>query len=331
MYREQLTHLLQLRSFSSSICCKVFSAGIKKWGVLMRFSMAKKKKLEGFAFILPGFLYIILVLGYPLIYNFILSFKNMDVKTFKSGTSTFVGLDNYVTLFKDSTFILVFTNTVIFTIACLIVQFTIGFVFALFFSKKFTLAGPIRGMILVAYMMPMSVTALLGKNIFGVSEGVINDLMLKLSIIHTPVEWLVSTKTALPAVIAMNCWVGIPFNMLLLTSGLTGISDEVLDSASVDGANVWKRFYYIILPLMKPAIMAVLMLGFIYTFKAFDLMFVMTSGGPLNSTNVLGTYAYQLSFTEYQFSMGSAVAIVLFCCLFAIGLFYLKLISKEDD
>lgn len=303
----------------------------KKWGVLMRLTMVTKKKLEGFTFILPGFLYIIFILGYPLIYNFVLSFKNMNVKNFKAGTSVFVGFDNYVTLFKDSTFILVFTNTIIFTIACLIVQFTIGFIFALFFSKKFTLAGPIRGMILVAYMMPMSVTALLGKNIFGVTEGVINDLLLKMSIIQTPVEWLVNTKTALPAVIAMNCWVGIPFNMLLLTSGLTGISDEIYESAAVDGANAWQRFFNITLPLMRPAIMAVLMLGFIYTFKAFDLMFVMTSGGPLNATNVLGTYAYQLSFTEYQFSMGSAAAIVLFCCLFAIGLLYLKLLSKEED
>jgi multiple sugar transport system permease protein len=119
--------------------------------------------------------------------------------------------------------------------------------------------------------------------------------------------------------------------MLLLTSGLTGISDEIYDSAAVDGANFRQRFFHIILPLMRPAILSVLMLGFIYTFKAFDLMFVMTSGGPLNATDVLGTYAYNLSFTQYKFSLGAASAIVLFICLFAVGLFYLKLISKEED
>ncbi|WP_394910902.1 carbohydrate ABC transporter permease [uncultured Robinsoniella sp.] len=297
----------------------------------MKMNMAKKKRFEGYTFIMPGFLYMILILGYPLIYNFILSFKNTNIKNFKSGASVFVGLENYMQLFKDPTFQLVIRNTFIFTIACLVVQFTIGFLFAMFFSKKFTFAGPIRGLVLIGYMMPMSVTALLGKNMFGVTEGVINNLLMKLGVIHTPVEWLVSTSTALIAVIAVNCWVGIPFNMLLLTSGLTGISDDIYESASMDGANKLQRFLHITLPLMKPAILSVLMLGFIYTFKAFDLMFVMTAGGPLNSTDVLGTYSYTQSFTQYEFSKGAASAMILFGCLFIIGLIYLRLTAKEDD
>ena len=296
-----------------------------------RLTIAKRKTLEGYGFILPGFLYVMFILGYPLIYNVILSFKNTNVKNFAKGTSEFVGFSNYVILFHDETFMLVLRNTFIFTICCLAFQFTIGFLFALFFSQKFKLSGPIRGLILVGYMMPMSVTAMLGKNIFGVSEGVINDLLLKTGLIHQPVEWLVGSGTALAAVIAVNCWVGIPFNMLLLTSGLTGISQDVYESASMDGANKFQRFFYITLPLMKSSILAVLMLGFIYTFKAFDLMFIMTNGGPLNATDVLGTYAYNLSFTKYEFSLGSAAAMVLFVCLFAIGLFSLRLITKEDD
>ena len=297
----------------------------------MKMSMAAKKRREGYTFILPGFIYMLVVLGYPLVYNFVLSFRNVNVKTFKGGTDVFVGLSNYIELFHNETFLMVFKNTFVFTIGCLVVQFTIGFIFALFFSKKFTLAGPIRGMILVGYMMPMSVTALLGKNMFDVSSGVINDLFMKLGLISAPVEWLLSGSTAMIAIIAVNCWVGIPFNMLLLTSGLTGISTEICESAEVDGANPFQRFLYITLPLMKPAILSVLMLGFIYTFKAFDLMFVMTSGGPLNSTDVLGTYAYTLSFKQYEFSLGSTAAIILFACLFIVGLFYLRLISKEDD
>ena len=297
----------------------------------MKMSMAAKKRREGYTFILPGFIYMLVVLGYPLVYNFVLSFRNLNVKTFKGGTDVFVGLSNYIELFHNETFLMVFKNTFVFTIGCLVVQFTIGFIFALFFSKKFTLAGPIRGMILVGYMMPMSVTALLGKNMFDVSSGVINDLFMKLGLISAPVEWLLSGSTAMIAIIAVNCWVGIPFNMLLLTSGLTGISTEIYESAEVDGANPFQRFLYITLPLMKPAILSVLMLGFIYTFKAFDLMFVMTSGGPLNSTDVLGTYAYTLSFKQYEFSLGSTAAIILFACLFIVGLFYLRLISKEDD
>lgn len=183
-------------------------------------------------------------------------------------------------------------------------------------------------MVLVSYMMPMAVTGLLGKNIFS-NLGLINNLLSKIGI--TGPEWLVNTSTALTAVIIMNCWVGIPFNMLLLISGLTSISGEVYESASIDGANWGQRFVFITLPMMKGSMLAVLMLGFIYTFRAFDLMYIMTAGGPLNSTDVLGTYSYMLSFTQFQFSKGSAVAMVLFVCLFIVGLFYLHLLSKEDD
>lgn len=297
----------------------------------MKLNMAAKKRREAYIFILPGFIYLIAICGYPLIYNLILSFKNVNVKNLATGGSVFVGLDNYKQLFADPTFQLVFKNTIEFTLACLVIQFTIGFLFAMFFSKKFTLAGPIRGLVLVGYMMPMSVTALLGKNLFLLDGGVINDLLMKVHLISSPIDWLVNGGTALGAVIAVNCWVGIPFNMLLLTSGLTGISTDIYESASMDGANAFKRFIYITLPLMKPAMLSVLMLGFIYTFKAFDLMYIMTAGGPFNSTDVLGTYAYSKAFTQYEFSQGSAIAMVLFACLFLVGIFYLKLLSKEDD
>ena len=297
----------------------------------MKLSIAAKKKREAYIFILPGFIYLLIVCGYPLIYNIVLSFRNVNVRNIASGDSVFVGFENYIELFRDPTFLMVFRNTIIFTLACLVIQFTIGFLFAMFFSKKFTLAGPVRGLILVGYMMPMSVTALLGRNMFLLDGGVINDLLMKLHIVSEPVDWLVSAGTALSAIIAVNCWVGIPFNMLLLTSGLTGISDDIYESASIDGANKFQRFLYITLPLMKPAMLSVLMLGFIYTFKAFDLMYIMTQGGPFNSTDVLGTYAYSEAFTQYEISKGSPIAMESHESLFLVGLFYLKLLSKEDD
>lgn len=289
---------------------------------------SQAKKLEAYMFILPAIFYVLLVMGYPLLYNGVLSFQNMDVKNLKSGTAVFVGLQNYIDLFKNETFCKVLGNTFEFTIFSLIFQFTIGFLFALFFKKDFKLSGPIRGMILIAYMMPMSVTGLLGKNIF-MNSGLINDLLSRIGI--TGPEWLTSTTWSMTAVIIMNCWVGIPFNMLLLLSGLSNINPEIYESAMIDGATPRHRFIYITLPLMKNSILATLMLGFIYTFRAFDLMFIMTSGGPLNSTDVLGTYAYQLSFTQFKFSKGAAAAMVLFVCLFIVGVIYLNLMRKEDD
>ncbi|MDR1655055.1 MAG: sugar ABC transporter permease [Treponema sp.] len=297
----------------------------------MKMSLLQKRNIEGYSFIFPGMVYILALLGYPLIYNFILGFRDVNVRTFKSGADVFVGFSNYIELFRDATFRLVLRNSFVFTFACIAVQFTLGFLLALFFSKKFKLAGPVRGLILIAYMMPMSVTALLGKNMFG-QIAVINDLLSRTGLVRgTWPMWLADKTMAMNAVIAVNCWVGIPFNMLLLTSGLTNVPNEIYESAAIDGAGAWTRFWKITVPCIKSSIFAVLMLGFIYTFKAFDLMFIMTAGGPLNATDVLGTYSYRLSFTEYKFSMGSASAIILFFCLFFIGLLYLKISLSEDQ
>ncbi|MGO5292333.1 carbohydrate ABC transporter permease [Porcincola sp. LCP21S3_C12] len=286
-----------------------------------------RRTREAYGFILPGVLYMLVVVGYPIIYNFILSFKDTSVRNLATGTSKFIGLQNYIELFHNPTFILVLKNTFVFTIGSLIFQFTIGYLLALFFYKKFTLSGPIRGLMLIPYMMPMAVTGLLGQNLF-LNGGLINNLLSKIGIAGP--AWLTSTSTAMIAVVIMNCWVGIPFNMLLLISGMSNISEDVYEASAIDGASRMQQFWKITMPLMKDSILAVLMLGFIYTFRAFDLMFIMTAGGPLNSTDVLGTYSYMLSFTQYQFSKGSAVAIVLFLCLLLIGILYLLLLRKDD-
>jgi len=289
--------------------------------------MLHSRDREAYPFILPAFIYLLLFVGYPIVYNCVLSFKNVSVRNLVTGSSKFIGFANYQALFTNPTFLLILRNTFIFTIVCLVFQFTIGFLFALFFSRSFTLAGPVRGLILVSYMIPMSVTGLLGQNIF-LKDGLLNSLLSKIGIAGP--GWLTSTSTALIAVIIMNCWVGIPFNMLLLISGLTNVPQDVYESAAIDGATRAQTFFRITVPLMKDAIFAVLMLGFIYTFRAFDLMYIMTAGGPLNSTDVLATYSYMLSFTQYQFSMGSTVAVILFLILMVVGLFYLRLVVSGD-
>ncbi len=118
--------------------------------------------------------------------------------------------------------------------------------------------------------------------------------------------------------------------MLLLSNGLGNISEDVYESAGMDGANKIQRFFHITLPLLKPTILSVLILGFVLTFKVFDLIYVMTSGGPVDATEVLSTYSYQLSFKNFNFGNGSAVANVLFLCLFIVGLVYLKFISDDE-
>ncbi len=131
------------------------------------------------------------------------------------------------------------------------------------------------------------------------------------------------------SLIAANIWIGIPFNTILLSTGLTTIPNDVKEAAAIDGANRRQSFLFITVPMLKPVIESVLILGFIYTFKVFDLVFVMTNGGPVNSTHLLSTYSYKLSFVLFKYSQGAATANILFLILLAVSVFYLKYVYDD--
>jgi multiple sugar transport system permease protein len=166
---------------------------------------------------------------------------------------------------------------------------------------------------------------------FNSDIGIINHMLMQLRIIKEPIQWLSMGNTAMTSIIIANIWKGVPFNMILLASALTTLPSDVFEAASIDGANALQRFIYITIPLLKPAIISVLTLGFIYTFKVFDLVYVMTGGGPGSSTEMLSTLAYRYSFGEYNFSQGAAAANVLFVLLMAVGLIYIRIVNKEEE
>lgn len=299
----------------------------------MNKSSFERHQISSYLFVLPALIFMLMFIGYPIVYNIILSFQDVSVMTFSSGERNFVGLANYITLFTDpdKQLSISIVNTLIYTILCIVFQFTFGFAFALFFSMKFKLSTFLRGLTAIAWLMPMTITALMFKYMLSSSGGIINEFLMVLNLIKEPVEWLTNQTTAMWGVIFANIWVGIPFNMILLSTGLTTIPESIYESADIDGAKFFEKFFFITVPMIKPAIMAVLTLGFIYTFKVFDLIFIMTNGGPVNSTEVLSTLAYRLSFGEFNFSKGSAVANVLFVILFCVSLIYLKLMKSEEE
>lgn len=284
----------------------------------------------GILFVLPAFLYMLIFVGYPIISNIILSFQEVTVQTLTKASKPFAGLQNYINIFHDSVFIKALFNTLLFTICCLIFQFIIGFLLALFFNQNFKTSKVVRGLLLIPWMIPITVTALIFKFIFGTDVGILNYVLMSLGLIHENIEWLTSTGTAMIALICANVWIGIPFNMILISTGLTTIPTELYESASLDGAGKVKTFFKITLPLLRPTIESVLILGFIYTFKVYDLVYVMTNGGPINSTHMLSTYSYKLSFETFKYSQGAAVANVLLVILLIVGIFYLRA-TKEDN
>lgn len=242
-------------------------------------NQAKKKKFfkfdnVGILFVLPAFLYMLVFVGYPIVRNIILSFQDVTVRTLTADHKPFAGLQNYIDIFQDPVFIRSLVNTLLFTVCCLILQFIIGFLLALFFSQHFSVSKPIRGLMLIPWMIPITVTALIFKFIFGTDVGILNYILNSLGIISENIDWLTSTNTALFAIVCANVWIGIPFNMILISTGLTTIPKELYESASIDGAGKVQTFFKITLPLLRPTIESVLILGFIYTFKVFDLVYV---------------------------------------------------------
>lgn len=284
----------------------------------------------GILFVLPAFIYMMVFVGIPIISNIILSLQNVTVANLARGTRDFVGFANYATIFKSDVFVKALENTLVFTVGSLVFQFIIGFALALFFVQKFKFAKAIRGILMVPWMMPMTVTALMFKLIFATDIGVLNYILRSLHFINTNIDWLTNPKTAMLGVVAANVWIGIPFNTILLSTGLTIIPTELYESASVDGATAFQKFKSITLPLLRPTIESVLVLGFIYTFKVYDLVYVMTEGGPVNSTHLLSTYSYKLSFDMFKYSEGSAVANVLLVILLLVGMLYMKITMEGE-
>lgn len=284
----------------------------------------------GLLFVLPAFVYMLVFVGYPIIENIILGFQDVNMRNLVNGSREFVGLKNYIDIFGDAVFRKSLLNTLFFTVSCLLIQFVIGFALAIFFTKNFRFSKPVRGLLMMPWMIPITVTALIFKFIFGTDVGILNYALQGLGLISQNVEWLTTPQTAMFAIVCANVWIGIPFNMILISTGLTTIPKELYESASLDGANKVQTFGRITLPLLRPTIESVLILGFIYTFKVFDLVYVMTSGGPVNSTHMLSTYSYKLSFEMFKYSKGSAVANVLFVILLVISIFYLRSTAKEE-
>jgi len=270
-------------------------------------------------------------IGYPIVYNFVLSFQKVDIMNIKSSVRHFIGLRNYREIFSGDVLSVSVANTLLYTVGCLVFQFSIGFALALFFNTGFRLQGRLRGLLTVAWMVPSTVVALLFKFMLSPSCGILNYLLVGTGLVREPIGWLTSETTALWGTIIANTWIGIPFNMILLSTGICSIPEDLYESASIDGATAPQRLFWITLPMLKPAIYSVLVLGFVYTFKVFDLIYVMTNGGPVHATEVLSTYAYKLSFVLFHFSEGAAAANILFLCLFIVGLGYLRLIQRDEE
>lgn len=285
----------------------------------------------GFDLILVGaaMVFLLALAGLPLVYNVLMSFQQVDMFTLGQLIRPFAGFTNYIAVVQQPEFWLVTRNTLIFVVGSMTGQFVLGFALALFFAQKFPGAATIRGLFLVSWVMPGLVVGAIWSWILAGDFGVLNTVLRGLGIIQSNIFWKSDPNFSIWAVVIANIWLGLAFNMLLLSVGLAAIPRDLYEAAELDGANAWQRFWTITLPMMRSTIGAVLSLGLIGTLQQFDLFPALTEGGPANTSNVAGYWSWQLSFQLYDFAKGATVSVMMFVLVLFASILYVRSTRHE--
>jgi multiple sugar transport system permease protein len=285
--------------------------------------------MVAWAFIAPLVAYLAAFYVYPLYRNVDLSLHHYTVRSFVSGGAPFSGWDNFKTAFDDPTFWPAIRNTMIFTLVSIAFQYSAGLALAVFFSRRFRLSGLLRALFLIPWLLPLIVSSSTWAWMMNSESGVLNYALHFADI--GPTDWLTSPRWALTSVIIANVWIGIPFNLVILHSGLQNIPPDLYEAAAIDGATGWQQFRRITFPLLRPVSAIVLLLGFVYTLKVFDLIWIMTKGGPADASTTLATWSYRLGFGSLlpRFGPGAAVGNILIIIALIFGLLYVRVQRRQ--
>ena len=281
-----------------------------------------KDRYMWIVFVLPGLLLLILVLGFPAITSILYS-----IKAEQTGTYT---LANYNYLLKDPFFMTTFWNTGIFVFASVATHMILGLAVAMVLNSAIPARPLFRLIALLPWVVPDVVAGIIWKWMFNPIYGAVNDVLLKVGLINTSVEWLSNPKLAMFSVILVNLWRGFPFVMLILLAGLQAIPPHLYEAASIDGASKPQMFFHITIPGLRKMIIVALALDTVWEVRRFGLIQAMTQGGPGILTEVLSTYTYKQYFQFFRFEYASSVAVVMTIVLLLVSLPYIWMISQEE-
>jgi len=284
----------------------------------------RRGQWAAWAFLAPVVIYLVVFYAYPLVRNLDLSLRDYTVRSFIDGTAPFVWFANYVTVFQDPTFWPALANTATFTLVSIVFQYSIGMALAVFFFQRFPLSATLRALFLVPWLLPLLVSASAWSWMLNSDSGVVNYLLSLVGV--DAVNWLTSPQWALVSVLIANIWIGVPFNLVILYSGLQNISSDIYEAASIDGANAWQKFWRITFPLLRPVSAITILLGLVYTLKVFDIIWIMTRGGPGSSSTTFAIWSYRLGFGSAlpDLSPAAAVGNLLIVIALVFGLIYIR-------
>jgi multiple sugar transport system permease protein len=290
-------------------------------------SMTFRNRMFIVACLLPASVALGAIVAYPLVYGIYLSLTDANPLTQQSN---YIGLENYRYLWEDSVYRQSMVRTILFTVAIVAIEFPLALILALMLNEPLRGRAIYRSLLLIPWVMPNVVAAVIWKWIYSPDFGLLNYGLKEFGIIDTYMNFLSDPGRALPAVIAVGVWKGIPFSTVVLLAGLQAVPHDVMEAATVDGANVWQRFRDVTVPSLLPIAVVVVVLRTVWTFNSFDLVYVLTGGGPGWATQLLSIYVYLSSFQYQQLGYGAAMAMtMIFVLAIPVAIFVRRTLGEE--
>jgi multiple sugar transport system permease protein len=280
--------------------------------------------LPAFIFLSPTLIVFSAFILFPVFFSFYLSFQKWNMF---SGNTTFVGLDNYISMFKSEEFWQVLKNTAIYTIGTIPLNMVFSLFIAYILNKKIIGKKFLRTAFFAPVIISPVAAALIWRWLYDPNFGLINYVIAFFGI--GAVNWLNDPSAAMFALIIMGVWKTFGINMVLFSAGLQGIPESYYEAAEIDGAGKWAKFWNISIPMLAPTTFFIMIMSMISSFQVFDIVYVLTSGGPLGSTKVLVFYVYEYAFKFFEMGYASAVSYVLFAILFILTMLQVKYMKSK--
>ena len=290
-------------------------------------SLQTRRMLQPYFYIGPVLLLLVLMFGYPLIDSIIMSFQSYKLS--KPNDIAWNDFQNYIKMFTDKNFLLLVQNSLIYVIASVAGQFLLGLILALALNTKFKGRGIYQSIVFLPWAFSAFVVGLLFRWSFNGEYGVINDILKNLGLIEKGVSWLGTPGLSLAVVTMAMIWIGIPFFAINILAALQSVPAEIYEAADMDGCGAIRKFFSLTVPYIKPTIITTLLLRTIWIFNSFDLIVIVTEGGPANYSQTLPSYMYSQAFSSYDFGLAGAFGVLLMIVLSVYAIVFLK-VTKYD-
>ncbi|MGE0074086.1 MAG: carbohydrate ABC transporter permease [Sphaerochaetaceae bacterium] len=291
--------------------------------------LRKKRDLLPYALVTPALAITIAIIFLPMFQTITYSFSQYIL--YKPQEKGFIGFENYKTALSDPLFASSLLHTFVWIVSIIVFQFLLGFTTALLLNRRFAGRGIARSLILVPWVTPSVITALMWRWMYDGNHGLINQLLAKFGLIKEFIPFLAQTSTAMGSIIVALIWQGFPFFAIMLLAGLQAIPDELYEAAEIDGATKTQRFFNVTIPMLKPVILTTILLRTIWVANSLDIILIMTGGGPGYSTYTLPVYSYIKAYKGMDFGYSSTIAVLLTILLMIIVTGYVRNILKSQE